>query len=107
MERMMIDFFQLCEGRWIYLDDKSAENLLINNGYEGVKIFSDCSYDSALIGVTSDNRAVYNYDLMIEWLMVEDNFTQDEAVEWIDYNTIRALPYAGDDGPIIMYSLYN
>jgi len=28
----------------------------------------------------------------------------DEAMEWIDYNTIRALPYY-PNGPIIMYGI--
>lgn len=26
----------------------------------------------------------------------------DEAMEWIDYNTIRSLPYAGSGAPIII-----
>lgn len=46
----------------------NAEELLLNNGYEGVKYLSDFSYDTALIGVTSNNEAVYDYDKMVEWL---------------------------------------
>lgn len=82
-----------------------AEQLLLNNGYEGVKYFTNFSYDSALIGVTSDERAVYDYELMVEWLVYTEDFTEEEAREWIDYNTIRALPYMGEDGPIVMYGL--
>lgn len=26
-----------------------------------------------------------------------------DAIEWIEYNTIRALPYAGDKAPVIVY----
>lgn len=76
-----------------------------NNGYKGVIYLDDFSYDSALIGVTHDDRAVYDYDLMVEWLMKKENWSQEEAIEWIDYNTIRALPYAGPNGPVVMYSL--
>lgn len=30
--------------------------------------------------------------------------TGEEAMEWVDYNTIRAIPYMGDKHPIIMYN---
>ena len=80
-----------------------AEEILLENGYEGVKYLRDFSYDSALIGVTHDDLAVYDYNLMVEWLMEDQGFTEEEAVDWIDYNTIRALPYMGADGPIVLH----
>ena len=82
-----------------------AEEKLLENGYEDVKYLTNYSYDTALIGVTVDNRAVYDFDKMVEWLIAEEDFTYEDAVEWIDYNTIRALPYFGEDAPIIMYPL--
>ena len=42
---------------------------------------------------------------MVEWLVENESFTELEAIEWIDYNTIRALPYVGDKAPIIMYPI--
>lgn len=39
----------------------SAEERLLENGYEGIKFLTNYSYDDALIGVTSDDRAVYDY----------------------------------------------
>ena len=80
-----------------------AEEKLLENGYEGVKYLTDFSYDTALIGVSHDDRAIYDYDLMLEWLAEDQGFTEEEAVEWIDYNTIRALPYMGADGPIVLH----
>ena len=82
-----------------------AEKKLLENGYEGVKFLTNYSYDTALIGVTTDDRAVYDFDLMVQWLMDEEGFTEEEALEWIEYNTNRALPYMGADGPIVMYRL--
>ena len=82
-----------------------ARERLLNAGYEDVVYFVNYSYDDALIGVSDDNRAVYNYDLMIAWLMKEEGFTEVEAVDWIDYNVIRSLGYAGDKAPIIVYSI--
>ncbi len=81
----------------------TAEEKLLENGYEGVKYLTDFSYDDALIGVTDDNRAVYDYEKMVQWLVETEGWTYEEAAEWIDYNTIRALPYFGEDAPIIMY----
>ena len=85
------------------MEKRNAEEKLLEYGYEGVKYLTNYSYDDALIGVSNDNRAIYDYDKMIEWLMTEQNFDYYDAIEWIDFNTIRALPYMGEDAPIIMY----
>ena len=82
-----------------------AEEKLLEAGYEGVKFFVNYSYDDALIGVSDDGRAIYDYDRMVEWLMDEEGCSYDEAADWVNYNTIRALSYMGEGKPIIMYSL--
>lgn len=84
----------------------NVEEMLLDNGYDDVIFFTDFGYDSALIGVDVNNRAVYDYQKMIEWLVINEEFTDEEAADWIDYNTIRALPYIGDGAPIVMYPLY-
>ena len=81
----------------------NAEERLLNAGYDDIIYLTNYSYDDALIGVSDDGRAIYDYDKMVEWLMKEEPFISTEAMEWIDYNTIRALPYMGDRAPIIMY----
>jgi hypothetical protein len=83
----------------------TAAEKILAAGYEDVMIFENYSYDDALIGVTEDGRAVYDFDKMVRWLVETEDFTDEEAIEWIEYNTIRALPYMGDDAPIIMYPL--
>ena len=60
-------------------------------------------YDDALIGVSEDGRAIYDYEKMVKWLMKTQDFSETDAIEWVDYNTIRALPYMGEKAPIIMY----
>lgn len=37
--------------------------------------------------------------------MKEDNMTYEDAMDFIAYNTLRALPYAGENGPIILKSI--
>ena len=83
----------------------NAEERLLDAGYEDVKYLVNFSYDDALIGVSHDGRAIYNFDLMIDWLVEKEGWSDIEAIEWLEFNTIRALPYMGKDAPIIMYSL--
>ena len=72
---------------------------------EDAIVFDNMSYDGSIVGVTTDGRVVYNYDKMVEELMEDEQCSYEEAADWIDYNTIRALPYAGENGPIIMLSI--
>ena len=65
-------------------------------------LFENPSYKNALIGITTDGRAVYDYSLMVEDLMNEDNMDYDEAVEFIDYNTLGSLPQPETKYPIII-----
>lgn len=41
---------------------------------------------------------------MVSCLMENDDMTEEEAVEFIEYNTIRSLPYY-DEAPIIVRPL--
>ena len=81
----------------------TAEERILDAGYEDVVILKDYSYDDALIGVTEDGRAVYDFDLMVAWLMETEGWEEIDAIEWIEYNTLRALPYMGSGAPLVMY----
>ena len=62
------------------------------------------SYDKSIIGFTAeDGRVVYSYESMIQEFMEDEGCSEEEAQEWVDYNTMRALPY-GDKGhnPIVV-----
>jgi hypothetical protein len=83
----------------------TAEEKIMGAGYEDICVLKNYSYDDALIGISHDDRAIYDFNKMVEWLMRETGFTDIEAIEWIEYNTIRALPYMGPKAPIIMYTL--
>ena len=75
-------------------------------GHEETLVFDNPDFDEAIIGVTHDGKAVYDYDKMVYCLMKEDKISEEEAVDFIDYNTIRSLPYAGEYAPVIVY-LFN
>lgn len=83
----------------------NAEERLIEYGYEDVKFLVNESYDDALIGVSEDGRAIYDFGLMVEWLMLKYDWSEIESIEWIETNTLRALPYMGEGSPIIMHGL--
>ena len=96
-------FDSLCEKYNVNTNTKNTnKDLLLDLGYDDVIIFDNPSYEGALIGVTWDNQAVYDYDLMIESLMKEDNMTEEEAADFISYN---ASYRQGDRYPIIMNNL--
>ena len=82
-----------------------VKEYLCDHGWEETIVFENPDYASAFIGVSTDGRAVYNFDLMIGALMDEDGMEYDEAIEFIEYNTVRALPYIGEMAPTVVYPL--
>ena len=87
--------------------ERTAEQILADNGYdaEDIVLLKDESYDSALIAVTDDCRAVYSYDKMVEWYMEKNGCSAEESMGWIGFNTMRALLYAGAMAPIVIKEL--
>lgn len=57
-------------------------------------------FDVAIIGISEDNRPVYDIYTMqsIMWSKNKKHITFDEAVEWVEYNILQA--YLGDETPI-------
>lgn len=69
-----------------------------------VTIFENPSYDEAFLGLSENNRAIYDFEKMVECLVKADGMTDTEAVEFIEYNAVRALPYVAN-APIILYRI--
>lgn len=72
-------------------------------GYDESIVFDNPSYVTAAIGLTEGGRVVYDYDKMVDFLIETDGMEYDEAMEFIDYNTIRAIPYFGEMAPIVIH----
>lgn len=91
----------------------TRREFIAQNYGEDLIVFENPSFDSAIVGVTHDDRVIYDYDKMIESLMADESFKDEEgnllsyedAVDWIEYNTIRSIPYAGANAPVVMYNL--
>ena len=61
-------------------------------------------FDSAIIGVggrcNTDPMIVYDYDKMVDVLVMRDGMAQEEAEEYLDYSVVCA--WIGDTTPIIL-----
>jgi hypothetical protein len=70
-------------------------------GHVETVFFEHPSMVKAITGITDSEQLIYDYNLMIEAAMEEEGWTCEEAIEWIEYNTLRSLPYMGTYRPIV------
>ena len=60
--------------------------------------------DEALIGtayrIDLGEILVYDYDKCVEIFMDINDWTEEEAIEWVDFNVVGA--YVGEDTPIFV-----
>jgi hypothetical protein len=62
-------------------------------------------YDNAIVGYTEidgNMRVVYRYDLCVAILTIENQWSEDEAIEWMDFNVVSA--YVGPNTPLFIYN---
>jgi hypothetical protein len=75
-------------------------------GLENSIVFENPDYESAIVGFDyNSDRVIYDYDKMVEFLVTTYSMALEEAVEFIDVNTIRSLSYMGEKGPIILKTI--
>ena len=68
---------------------------------EGAAYFP--GYESAIIGVTDDDRVAYDYHRLCLAEMANAGCTYEEAEEWVQFNTLRSIPYMGSQSPVVIY----
>ncbi len=67
----------------------------------GVKTYLADGFDEAIIGMECTGaipRVVYSIKLMVHILCNRDGMTEDEAIEFLDYNVIGS--YMGEGTPL-------
>ena len=74
-------------------------------GHDETVFFENPSFVKAITGITDSEQLIYDYNLMILAAMEEENWSEEEAIEWIDYNTIRSIPYIGQYHPIVSFPI--
>ena len=58
-------------------------------------------FDDAIIGFDTLGRAVYDIDLMTYILTTRDEMSEEDAIEYVEYNVLNA--YVGEHTPIHIY----
>ena len=83
--------------REIILDEEILNEIILLEGDE----FAD-----GAVGISDNYHIIYDYDQLVHSLMSHDDLSFDDAVDMLEYNTLRALPYMQSQGraPIIMNS---
>lgn len=70
-------------------------------GHEETVFFEHPSFVKAITGITDSEQLIYDYEMMIAAAMEEENWEYEEAIDWIEYNTLRSIPYMGSTHPIV------
>ena len=82
---------------------KALDAMVEDQGIEEeVLILDDHAYDKSIIGLTEDGRLVYDFDKMVKEFAEDEQCDELDAIEWLEFNTLRALPYMGERAPIII-----
>lgn len=67
--------------------------------YPDTEILKADGFDDAVIGIEErSGRLVYDIDLMIHILIKDEEMSEEDAIEYLDYNVIGA--YVGEQTPI-------
>ena len=84
---------------------KALDEYLSEMYGDDVVHFDGPEFDDGIIGVSSDDCLVYSYSKLVEALMKHNGWEETDAIEWLDFNTIRSIPYIHGKAPIIVYDL--
>jgi hypothetical protein len=79
----------------------TREEILETYGDDEEILFAD-GLDGAIVGIDYNLRVVYDIDTIIEILIERDKMTDEEAVEFAEFNIFGA--YVGEKTPIYMYT---
>ena len=64
-------------------------------------------FDNALIGIgrrcSQEDVLVYDFNKAVKILVNRDNMTEEEAVEYLEFNTVGA--WVGDKTPVFVYPM--
>ena len=80
-----------------------AYDWLEENGYSEKPGWSE--FAKAIIGVTTDERIVYSYARITECLMETDDISEEDAIEYVDYNVVGSLNPKIEESPIIIHEI--
>ena len=86
-----------------FTTNDEAYDWLEENGYSEKPGWSE--FAKAIVGVTTDDRLVYSYERITECLMETDEISEEDAIEYIDYNIVGSLNPHIEESPIIIHEI--
>lgn len=72
-------------------EQEETDWLLENGGDEKTVMFRNPSFPRSLVGVTTDGRAVYSLDKMIQEFADDNDCSEEDAADFIHFNTLGSL----------------
>lgn len=81
--------------------NRKLREYLEQEGFDCI-ILETPSFDNSIIGFSTDGRLVYDLESMINEYVSDEQLDRESAIEYISYNTLRALSYMGDKSPIVI-----
>lgn len=86
---------------------KNAREKLLDNEIEienDMMLLEEEMFIDSLIGVSTDLRAVYDYDLMIKEYVDKTGCSVEEAIDYVDQGIARWLGFYSGKAPVILDS---
>jgi transcriptional regulator with XRE-family HTH domain len=96
------DFMARVEDTANYNDSNdSLKEWLVDQGYENSIVLECPSYRNAVVGVSEEGRVIYSARIILQDMMIDEGMEYEDAVDWIEENTLRTIPYMGSVHPIV------
>ena len=89
----------------VFSDLNEVHDWLNENGFEDTVPFANPDYVGAIIGISCCGSLIYSYTKMVECLMIQDKMTEEDAIDFINYNTIGSLQRNQSYYPIILFDI--
>ena len=81
--------------------NKSLRDMLEEVCAEDALLFDAPSFDNSIIGISTDGAIIYSLSKMVKELQEDEGMSEEDAYEFIDYNTLNAH-ISGYKEPIIL-----
>lgn len=88
------------------LKELLADEIMDEDVLNEMIVLEGDEFADGAVGYTDDYHLVYSYERLVESLG-KTYGSEEDAIEWLEYNTLRAIPYMASEGnePIIIHEI--